>query len=312
MLAQVDGTKITFADVEQKRSGSLFQARNSYYQVERKALDEYIDQYLLERQAQKEKVTVDQLLEKHVKSTLPKDPSEESLRVYYEGVDTTEPFEAVRDQILDNVRQRRFERARTAYIQSLRREANIAIMLAPPRTNISLNNTPVRGPQTAPVVVVEYADYECPYCQQIDPVLLKLENEYKGRVAFAYKDTPLPMHPHAEKAAEAAHCAGAQGKYWEYHDVLFASKQYEIPALKQSARTLNLDAAVFDKCLDSGEQKAAVTAQLEEAQRLGLQGTPSFFINGRFLSGAVSYEMLRNTIEQELSAATPPREIAGR
>jgi len=310
VIAEVNGKKITFGEFEGKRADKLFQAQNSYYQAERKVLDEFIGQSLLEQQAQRENISVEELLERHVKGTLPKDPPEEALRVYYEGLDVNQPFEAVREQIIAHLRQLRFEKAKAAYMQSLRSQANVVITLPAPKAEIALKDTPVRGVPGAPVTVVEFADYECPYCQQVNPDLKKLEAEYKGKVAFAYKDTPLPSHPHAQKASEAAHCAGVQGKYWEYHDLLFASKQYEIPDLKQDARKLNLDGAAFDKCLDSGEQARAIKAHLAEAEKLGLSGTPSFFINGRFLSGAVDYATLHSVVEHELAAARQPKETS--
>jgi protein-disulfide isomerase len=312
VVAEVDGQKITLGDLEQKKSQSIFQARTSYYQAERKALDDYIDQLVLEKEAQREHLTVDQLIEKHVKSQLPKDPSEEALEVYYEGLDTKESFEAVKPQILAHLRETRLEKAKAAYVQSLRKDATVMISLAPPRADIQLNDAPVRGPLNAQVKVVEYADYECPYCQQVYPTLQKLESEYKGKVAFAYKDMPLPMHSHAQKAAEAAQCAGEQGKYWEYHDVLFSNKELELPALKQDAAALKLDTSAFDKCLDSDQTAPKIKSELQEAQNLGIQGTPAFFINGRFLSGAVGYDQLRAAIEEELASATAPKERASR
>lgn len=315
VIAVVDGRKITFGEFEQKRADNLFQARDTFYHEERKVLDSYIEDYLLREEAQKEGITVDQLLERRVKSMLPKDPSEEALRVYYEGVNSPEPFEALRDKILEHIRQIRFDKAKAAYIQTLRSKANVVISLPPPRANITLdNNTPVLGAQNAPVIFVEFADYECPYCQQVAPAIAKLETEYQGRVAFAFKDTPLPMHPHAEKAAEAARCAGAQGKFWDFHDQLFASKKLEISDLKEDAKKLNLNVAAFDQCLDSGLQAGAVKAQVNEANDLGITGTPSFFINGRYMSGAASYELLRDAIEQELATAGPkqPKETASR
>jgi protein-disulfide isomerase len=312
VVAEVDGQKITLGDLEQKKEQSFFQARTSYYQVERKALDEYIDQILLDKQAKREHLTVDQLLDKHVKDQLPKDPSEEALEVYYEGLGVQEPFEKLKPQIISHIRELRMEKAKTAYIQSLRKEANVMISLAPPRADIQLNDAPVKGPVNANVMVIEYADYECPYCQQVFPTLQKLESEFAGRVAFAYKDTPLPMHPHAEKAAEAAHCAGAQGKYWEYHDVLFSSKELDTATLKQDAVSLKLDTAAFNKCLDSGETAASIKTTLDEAQKLGLPGTPVFFVHGRFLSGAVSYDALHAAIEEELAAAPALKERASR
>jgi len=312
VLLEVDGTKLTLSDFDRKRPTALFQARNAFYEAEKKAVDQYVDDYLLERQAQKENLTVAQLLERHVNSTIAKDPPEEALRVYYEGVDTKEPYEAVRPQILQHVRDRRIEKAKKDYIQSLRAQATIALRLTPPRADVTAGGAPVRGSVDAPVKIIEYADYECPYCQQIQPILNRVEADFKGKIAFTYKDVPLPMHSHAEKAAEAAHCAGEQGKYWEYHDMLFAAKTLEVPQLKDHARQLKLDGAAFDKCLDSGAEAGAIRPFVTEAQGVGLQGTPSFFINGRYFSGGLSYEQFRNVIEEELGAAAKLKVTASR
>lgn len=307
VIAEIDGAKLTLADLERKNPARLFQARNAFYDAERKAVDEYVEEYLLERQAKKENVTVAELLERHVNSTIAKDPSDDALRVYYEGIDTNESFEAVRGKIADHLRQRRIAKAKASYLQSLRTGANIAIRLAPPRAQVSSADAPVRGSLDAPVTLVEYADYECPYCQQIQPALDKLEAEYKGKIAFIYKDVPLPMHANAQKASEAAHCAGAQGKYWEFHDVLAKSKRLDIASLKQNAREMKLDASAFDKCLDSGDKAEIVKAHVAEAQALGLQGTPSFFINGRFFSGALTYEKLREIVDEEIAGRLPQK-----
>ena len=303
-MVEVNGAKLTLADFEAKRSGTLFQARNTYYETLRKAMEDYINEYLLQQQAQKENVTVAQLLERHVNSVIPKEPpSEDALRLYYEGIDRKEPYETIRGAILDHIRDTRMAKAKAAYIESLRSQAQVVFRLAPPRTTVSLKDVPVRGVQAAPVTIVEYADYECPYCQQVQPTLDRLETDYKGKVAFAYKNFPLPMHPHAEKAAEAALCAGAQGKYWEYHDRLYKVKELDVPQLKQSAAALQLDTKTFDECLDSGKQAEIVKTQSAEGQGLQIQGTPSFLINGRFISGGISYEDFRRIVEEELSSA---------
>lgn len=302
---EIDGAAFSIADLQRKNPGALFQARNAVYDAERKAADEFINDYLLEREAKKANVTVDELLQKHAYGSF-KEPSEEALRVYYDGIDTQEPFEAVRDKIRDVIRQRRMTKAKAAYVQTLRAKANITIRIAPPRAQITAENAPVRGASAARVTLIEYADYECPYCQQIQPAVAKLEAEYKDKVAFAYKDVPLPMHANAQKAAEASHCAEAQGKFWEYHDLLFTTKQYDIAHLKEHARTLKLDGPAFDKCLDSGAQAERIKAMVAEAQSIGLPGTPGFFVNGRFINGAVDYHTLQQVIEEELHAAASP------
>ena len=301
ILAEVDGVKLTQADLDRGHPTILFQARNALYAAYRKATDQLVDDYVLERQAKKEGLTVDQLLEKHVNAKLPKDPSEEVLRVYYEGVDTQEPYETVRGQIIQALRERRLAKAKAAYITSLRSDARVIMRVGPPRAEISLKDVPLRGRPDAPITIVEFADYECPYCQNVQPEVNKVLAQFKDKVAFAFKDMPLPMHRNAEKAAEAAHCAGVQGKYWEYHDLLFSSKQVTLADLKNHARALKLDTNAFDQCLDSGSQAARIKSMFIEAQNYSLSGTPAFFINGRFFSGGMDYDTFRRIIEEELT-----------
>jgi len=131
----------------------------------------------------------------------------------------------------------------------------------------------------------------------------KLHKEFGDKLAIAYKDFPLPMHPNAEKAAEAARCAGVQGKFWEFHDKLFVDKKFEPADLKQEASALQLNTTQFDACLDSGSEAAAVQKDAGEGRRLGLSGTPSFFANGHFFSGAMTYEALRDMVAQQLKAS---------
>lgn len=312
VIAEVNGTKLTLGDLEKRHAAALFQARTTYYDLERKVVQSFIDDYLLEQQAKKEGLSVSQLLEKHVNSTLAKDPSDEALRVYYEGVDTREPYEAVKDKIVQSLRQRRMEKAKAAYQQALRSQSTLILRLAPPRAPISMKDVPLRGNTAARVTLLEFADYECAYCQQLHPVLQRIEKDFQGKIAFGYKDYPLPMHSFAAKAAEAAHCAGAQGKYWDYHDALFENKQLTPDSLKAYARSLKLDSGKFEACLDSGQMGSVVGAHAAEAQSLVLQGTPTLLINGRLLSGDLSYEGIRAAILEELSATGAPQSVAQR
>lgn len=306
VVAEVNGVKLTLADLEKSSAAALFQARSTYYDLERKVVQAYIDDYLLQQQAKKEGLTVSELLDRHVNAAIAKAPSEEALRVYYEGVETNEPYESVRSKIIDSLNQRRIVKAKTAYIQSLRSQSTLVLRLAPPRAPVSMKDVPVRGPANAAVTVLEFADFECPYCQTFQPVLQRIEKEFEGKIAVAFKDFPLPMHPSAPKAAEASHCAAAQGKYWEYHDLLFEKKQLAPESLKAYARELKLDAKTFDACLDTGEMKTVVNAHASEAQSLVLQGTPTILVNGRLINGDLSYERVRAAILEELSAVGEP------
>jgi len=312
-VAEVNGQKLTRAELVQKQAAKLLQARYQYYLAEREALEQLIDERLLEIEARREHLSVEQFLQRDVNSQV-KDPTEDQLQVFYKGMHTKEPFAAVREKIVTTLRQPLLAKARAAYLQTLHDRAGVRIALVPPEAEAAPDNAPRRGPQDAPIVIVEFADYECPYCQRIDPELKKLQEEFAGKVAVAFKDFPLPMHPHAEKAAEAARCAGEQGQFWNFHDMLFENHQkLELAQLKEYASALKLDAARFDQCLDAGEQAAAVRKDFAQGQRLGLTGTPSFFINGHFLSGAVKYSTLREIVAQQLATLIPaPHDVASR
>ena len=303
VVARVAGHPLTRDELEQKEAADLLQARYKYYLAEKAALDNLINQELIESQAHRENLTVEQLITKHADQQV-KTPTEDQLQVYYEGLQSDQPFSVVRGQILDHILQLRRNKARLAYVQELRKKADVQIALEPPSVSIASVDAPTTGPSDAPVKIVEFADYQCPYCKKVSPELKQLvEGTFPGKTSLTFADFPLPMHHNAEKAAEAARCAGAQGKYWQYHDVLFNSQSgLEVSDLKADAETLKLDPQKFSQCLDSGAQAAAIAKTLDEGKKLGLTGTPSFVINGHFISGATDYETLRGLIEQELAS----------
>jgi protein-disulfide isomerase len=304
VLAKINGRVVTHSELDQKEAGRLLQPRYDYYHAQREALDQVINDELLQREASHRGVTVQQLLDQEVASKV-KDPTEDQLEVYYEGLQTDQTFDAVRGQILATLRQSRTNKAQAAFLTSLRKQAKIQILLVSPRVDVALGDAPARGKKDAPVIMVEFADFECPFCQQIQPELDKLLKEYDGKLTFVLKDLPLPIHPHAEKAAEAARCAGDQGAFWAYHDILFRERNnLEVAQLKEDARALGLDTTRFNQCVDSGQQAAAIQKDFMQAQQLGLTGTPGFFVNGHYFSGVVSYETLREFVEQQLTAAT--------
>jgi len=299
-LAVVNGDTLTTTDLQQQEGNRLLQAQYQYYQAARKALDDLIDQHLLEQEAHRLGITVDQLRKQEINSKV-KDPSEDQLQVYYEGMDSKEPYEKMRGKILDHIVELRKAKLTSAYIEGLRLKADIMVELAPPVASVEVANAAVvEGPANAPVQLIEFADFQCPYCQKVNPDLNKLRQEYGSKLSIVYKDFPLPMHANAQKAAEAARCAGEQGKFWDYHNLLFSDRKLQPDDLKQEATTLKLDAAKFDECLDSGKEAASVDQDRNEAIKLGLSGTPSFFLNGHFFSGAVDYNLLHQMVEQQL------------
>jgi len=163
---------------------------------------------------------------------------------------------------------------------------------------------PSVGPSNAPVTIVEFSDYECPYCQAWDQqVYQQLMTSYPNKIRFVYRDLPLPMHPEAVPAAEAADCAGEQGAYWKYHDALFG-QQYGLSrvAYEHYAADLGLDGKAFAACLDSQRYLSKIQANASDAANVGLNSTPSFVINGRVLIGALPFADFKAVVDQELAA----------
>ncbi len=301
IVSEVNGEKITRSELHSQEAGMLLQPRYDFYKAEQKALDELIAKRLLEAEARTKNLSEEELLKREVDSKV-KELTEEQLRTVYNVIGPKEPFEAMRGKIQDSVRAQRIQRARAAYFDSLREKANVLVLLAPPRTDFAVGEAARLGPASAPVQLIEFADFECPFCIKAQPELQKLKAEFGDRISFVFKDFPLPMHEHAQKAAEAARCAGAQDKFWPYHDRLFTSKQLDLSQLKQLASELHLDTARFNTCLESGQQAAAVEKDVAEAHKIGLTATPSFFLNGHFFTGAMPYEDLRRMVLRELSA----------
>jgi protein-disulfide isomerase len=301
VVAEIGGRQVTAGEIEQKEQSKLLQARYKYYVAEKDALEQYIDDQILELQAKKENITIDELLKRHVAINV-QEPTEDQLRFYYEGVQTEESYETARPNIIDTVHQLRMKKARAAYIADLRLEYGVVEELSQPSAKVEAGNDPRIGSDKAPVQIIEWADYECPYCQKVQPDLLRIKEQFGDQISIVYKDFPLPMHPDALRAAEGARCAGVQGKFWEFHDYLFSSKKLKEDDMKAEARTLKLDTGKFDQCMDKQEQFEIVKKDAQDAQHLGLSGTPSFFINGRYMSGAISYAKLRDTVQQELAS----------
>ncbi len=303
VVAQVGNDSLTIGDLLQQEQGKLLQARYQYYLNERSALEDLIDKQLLADEARRRSISVEQLMDSVVYKDV-KDPTEDQLEVYYEGLDTQEPYASVRQDVLDHIRELRRTKARAAFVATLRQQAHVDVTLMPPQVNLHIGDAYANGDPSAPVVLVEFADYECPYCQRVNPQIQQLKKDFGDKLTVVFKDFPLPMHHSAEKAAEAARCAGEQGKYWQYHDVLFYSKELQVDDLKHHARVLNLDGDKFDTCLDSGREAEAVQKDLAEGKELGLTGTPSFFVNGHFFSGVIDYDTLRDMVNQQLDIAS--------
>ncbi len=292
VMATVGGAPITQAEIEQALRLPLYDLEVEKYRLTKRRLDQMIVERLLARAAAAQGQSVSAFVSAEVQSRIAAVPPE------------ADPAkQAARNAVV----RERVTRALQDLVERLSREAGVSVTIRPPDPPvmaIPVGDDPVWGPPAAPVTVIEFADFECPACKESLPVLQQLRDLYKDQVRLVYRDFPLSAHPQARPAAEAAHCAHEQGQFWTYHDALFA----QAPDLKPSdyaalAERLSLNQAEFAACLASARPKAAVARDLAEAQSLGLSGTPTFFINGRYLSGFQTLEALRQHVDRELLAA---------
>jgi protein-disulfide isomerase len=188
-----------------------------------------------------------------------------------------------------------------AYALALREQGQVKVLLEQPRTEVAIPaGTPVLGPENAPVTIIEFSDYLCPYCQSAEAVVTKVLEKHKDKVKFIHRDL-LIGRPRSLPVAKGALCAGDQGKFWEYrHDLLTATGDWSDRDLEARAARMGLHAADFKACLASDRHDAAILASTEEGQRLGVTGTPTFFVNGRRMVGARSEQQFDEIIQAEL------------
>ena len=301
-VATVDGQPIYDKDLAPSVEGQLQPLRNQEYEIKRKALDNLIEQKILEAAAKKKGITTDKLLEQEVNSKVP-EPSDAQLEGYYFGMRvTSSTFEEIKPKLREAYKQAKMQQARQEYIKNLRAESNVVVQLSVPRVEVAHDPARLRGNPNARVMIVEFSDYQCPYCHQAEPTVTAVLAKYGDKISLSYRDYPLAaIHPQAMIAAEASRCALEQGKFWEYHDQLFTASKLEKDALLEYARNLKLDEKQFDACLNSEKYKANIEQDTADGRKAGVNGTPGFFINGIFLSGAQGQEAFSRIIDDELA-----------
>jgi protein-disulfide isomerase len=214
------------------------------------------------------------------------------------------PKEQVAPQIEQYLRQQRQSQAYQAFVKSLEDKYQVAYSVQPYRVDVETAGEPAKGPEGAPVTIVEFSDFECPFCGRVEPTLRKVEETYGDKIRLVFKQFPLRnIHPHAQKAAEASLCAKEQGKFWEMHDAMFGDqKNLTVPDLETKAESAGLDKQAFSECLASGRSADAVDEDVRQGSLAGVSGTPALFINGRLVSGAVPYEQIAQVIDEELAS----------
>jgi protein-disulfide isomerase len=306
VAARVADEVVTLDEIEKAVASQLAQLDEQRYQLMQSKLEELIAGRLLAREAKRRGIAVEELLKAEVVSKVPEVTEADVTTFITQNKGRLQEETAeLRLKVRGYLREQKVAQQRSAYVASLERSAKVERFLEEPephRVTVKVEGAFAKGPKDAPVTIVEFSDFQCPFCRTVVATVKEVMRQYPTTVRWAFRDFPIAsLHPKAPKVAEAARCAGELGKFWEYHDLLFDHQaQATTEDFKRFADQLKLDPKSFASCLDSGKQQAAVKSDLEEGARLGITGTPTFFINGRMLVGAQPLETFRKVIDSEL------------
>jgi len=305
-IAQIGDQTIYDDDLFSSIGVQLWQIKNQEYDLKITAIENLLNQRALENEAKNQGLSEDELLAQAVDSKL-SPPTASEVEAYYLAQKSTlnRPLESVKSQLESALTEARLQQARQDYINQLRRKSGAAILLNRPKVEITADPSRIKGNPDAPITIVEFADFQCPYCQSVQPTLKAIMDKYQGKVRLGFRDYPLrQIHPQAQQAAEASRCAGAQGKFWEYHDLLYAKQgKLNLASLKEQARTATLDMAGFEACLANGKFRPLIDSDLQSGSIAGVSGTPAFYINGVALIGAQPLAAFEKVIETALAGA---------
>ena len=295
-MARVGSWILEQEDVDKGLSGKFYELREARVQA-------LVLEHLLLLEAATLKMESSEILNKQVISKVSQ-PSKAEISQFIAANKDRLPDggKGMEDRIREYLLEKRQDVAKEAYLKGLWDKHAVEILLQAPRFEVDGPQDLSRGPADAPMTVIEFSDFECPYCRRAQATLQKVSAVYGDKVRFVFRHYPLPFHNQAPKASEAAQCAADQGKFWPFHDALFEKGASLLPVdLKKLAGKLALNQANFDACLDSGHHADRVAKDTAVGKGLGISGTPTFFINGIRLVGAVPFEAFKKVMDAELA-----------
>lgn len=300
VVATIGSQKITLAELDKAAGRELFEVRE-------RTLDNLISDRVVKAEAKKAGLDEDAFMKQQVEKRVPEVSVDEARKFYEENKArlppqiASQPFEQVQAMLIRGLTGQNRQRAAGDVLDEIKKRAGVQVLLAPPKVQVAADG-PAKGPMDAKVTIVEFSDFQCPFCGKGRKVMEEVTAKYGNRVRVVFRDFPLSFHDKAQKAAEAGQCAHDQGKFWELHDWMFDNQEtLDEAALKDAARKLGLDGGKFDDCLQSGKKAQVVKQSLQAGSEAGVKGTPAFFVNGVFLNGAQPLEKFQVEIDRALS-----------
>ena len=312
--ATIGNEVISMTELEKSSATELASLDEQRYRVLDRRLGAMIAEKLITLEAKKRGVSMEALLHAEVTAKTPAVTGEDvSAFISQNRARLPQGDEAdLKVKVADYLHRLQLNQRTEAFVNGLREQMPVQVYLKPPdpvRVSIDAKSGFARGPEDAAVTIVEFTDFQCPFCKSVVPTLKELVTKYGEQVRWVFRDYPIVgLHPNAPIVHEAARCAGEQGKFWLYHDLAFERAPAATPAnLRAYAAEVGADAAAFSQCLDSGKHRAAVAADVETGAKLGINGTPTFFINGAMVVGNQPLAEFQRIVERELgrTAAAP-------
>lgn len=303
-VASIGGAPISLAEIDKAAAAGLIKAKNDMYEARRQALEQMIGDRLLEAEAKARGTTKEELLKAEVDGKVPAVTDADIEAFYQQNQQRMRggSLDQMKDQIRGYLDQQRKQGRAMEFVGELRAKNSVVVNLEPPRIPVQAGDSPRYGSAEAPVQIIEFSDFQCPYCTRGAETMKQVKEKYGDKVSIVYRHFPLDFHDRANAAAQASECANDQGKFWQFHDQLFANQRALTDQdFEKYSAAAEMDLAKFRECLASGKHAETVATDLKEGAEAGMTGTPGFFINGRFLGGAQPIEAFSEIIDAELA-----------
>jgi protein-disulfide isomerase len=307
LAAKVGEITITNAELNDGIESELFEAESKVFDIKFNRLKSLLLERYMNKDPRKKDMSNDEYLEKYIASTVKISEKQIDAFIKEQNIPAEHLNPQVREKIKNYLGMEKKKEAVDGWLADQNKKNQVEVFIPKPRRptfQVELGDAPFTGSKEAKVTIVEFSDFQCPFCAKGADILKAIKQKYGNKVRIAFKNFPLPFHNHAQKAAVAAHCANEQGSdyFWKMHDEMFAHQDsLDADGLKKTAKKISLKTEAFNKCLDENKYLTKVQQEMEEGRTLKVKSTPTFFVNGQLINGAQTIDVFADIIDEELA-----------
>lgn len=307
IAAKAGDVEISNTELEDGIESELFEAESKVFEIKFNRLKGLLLQKFMDKDPRKKGISNDEFLEKYIAKGVSISEKEIDAFIKDQNIPAEHINPQVREKIKNYLEMERKKEAVDKWIAEQTKKSPVEVYIPKPRRPtfpVEVGNAPMMGGKDAKVTIVEFSDFQCPFCAKGADLLKEIKKKYGNKVKVAFKNFPLPFHNHAEQAAVAGLCANEQGAdyFWKMHDEMFANQEsLDAEGLKKTAKKIGLKMDGFEKCLAENKYLAQVKADMEEGKKVKVKSTPTFFVNGKLINGAQPVEVFSEIIDEELA-----------